>query len=96
MALEFICSIEIESGKKIILPNHTLNGEIIKYELDINKREIRFFYASKEEEIFALNTWSVPREAREMRFDIFNKNGCYIPIPIFYNQKGNVLKTGNR
>ncbi len=101
MALEFICSSEIVEGKRIVLPRESFNGEILKYYIkyhDKDKREIIFFYADNGYvNIFALNTWTAPKGAREMEFSVYKKHGQNIlQVPAFYDVKGNLLKIGNR
>ncbi len=101
MALEFICSNEIIEGKKIALPGGPLNGKTLKYmihrEIDSEKREIAFFYANNKENDFALNTWNAPKRARKMEFSIYRKHGQNIlQAPVFYDDKGEILKIGNR
>ena len=92
MALEFICSYTLESGKQIIIPR----GANI-YELDFKKNKIKFYYDNPGMEEIRLSTWKLDLNAREMdfRFDKI-KTGEYIIFSRFYDCKGNLLKIGNR
>ena len=98
MALEFICSKRIFGRRKIALPRESSNGKMLKYEIDREKREIAFFYADNNgEDVFALNTWNAPKEARKMKFSIYKEYGQNIlNVPVFYDDKGEILKIGNR
>jgi len=101
MALEFICSRRIIEGKKIALPEEPLDGKILKYkihrEIDSEKREIAFFYANNRENDFALNTWIAPKGAKEMEFTVYKEHGQNIlNAPVFYDDKKEILKIGNR
>ncbi|MDP3026510.1 MAG: hypothetical protein Q8N63_02290 [Nanoarchaeota archaeon] len=106
MALEFICSKRIFGRRKIALPRAHSNGKMLKYEIDREidieidreKREIAFFYADRDgEDIFALNTWNVPNGARKMKFSVYKRYGQNIlNAPVFYDNKGEILKIGNR
>jgi hypothetical protein len=101
MALEFICSNRIVEGKRIALPREPFNGKILKYkihrEIDSEKREIAFFYANNRENDFALNTWIAPKGANEMKFTLYKEHEQNIlNAPVFYDDKGEILKIGNR
>jgi len=87
MALEFISKCEI-NGKILVLPRGSSNGEMLIYRIDFDRREINFFYTKRQEEILDIGIWKVPAGAREMGFDIFDKDGCYIPFITFYDRKG--------
>lgn len=92
MALEFICSHTIESGKRIILPRGANT-----YKLDLGDDKIYFYYDNQGIKGVELHTWKLDPNAREMdfRFDQI-KTGEYITFSRFYDCKGNLLKIGNR
>lgn len=98
MALEFICSKRIFGRRKIALPREYSNGKMLKYEIDREKREIGFFYADNNgDNGFSLNTWTAPKGARKMKFSIYRRYGQNIlNAPIFYDDKEEILKIGNR
>jgi len=92
MALEFLCSDKIESGKKIIL-SRCAN----LYYLDFSNNKIDFYYSNPRINGVELNNWEIYQNTREMDFEFRNdKIGGYIIIPRFYDVKGNLLKIGNR
>lgn len=97
MALEFLCSNRIEK-EKINIPKGICNGNVLVYELDYNNRKITFFSTNKQEaEAFVLNRWKVPTNARQMEFNLYrNKEYYFIRAPVFYDNKGEILKIGNR
>jgi|GEM_PF-2348892 len=99
MALEFICSRKIVERKKIALPRVSSNWEVLRYKIykiGRNEREIAFFYDDNED-VFALNTWTVPKGAREIAFSIYKEHGQNIlNAPVFYDSEEKILKIGNR
>jgi hypothetical protein len=103
MALELICDASIESNKKISVPRMGNSRGILMYQVvsdekNLSIKKIEFYEADeKEAEKFTLNRWKVAPNARKMEFIFYRYNGyCSIGHPVFYDEKGNLLKIGNR
>jgi hypothetical protein len=92
MALKFLNYNRIEPGKKIILPRCAN-----LYHLDFSKNKIEFYHSNPKTKGIELNTWNLHKNAREIDFEfIEDRVGGHIIIPRFYDNKGNLLKIGNR
>ena len=71
-------------------------GDIVGYEID--GEFVRFFSCGEEDtRDVVLNRWIVPSGARSMEFLKMDfRWEYYAGAPMFYDNKGNLLKIGNR
>ena len=73
-----------------------VNDKFVGYET--NSDVIRFFSCDKEDvRKVVLNRWVIPENARSMKFLKMDFHGeYYVGAPVYYDNKGNLLKIGNR
>ena len=95
MAVRYLSCETLVYGKRIGVPRR-VNGEIVQYEIDGD--DVRFFCCD-DGDLFGVvvGRWNVPDEVRYVEFDRMELgNHVGVGVPRFYDNKGNLLKIGNR
>lgn len=94
MALKHILTIGFNEGR-IALPRRS-NGNPVKYIFDFENRKIDFFYDEGSNGVVEIGIWKVDERARTMELDFYKIDCLERAIPVFYDERREVLKIGNR
>ena len=95
MVIQYLSSDKYVYERRFRLPRG-VNGNLQGYEIDGDL--VRFFSCDENDvREFILNRWIFPKDAKSMGFLKMDFSGKYhVGAPGYYDNKGNLLKMGNR